>query len=82
MAELPDAVHSQIASRCGRGDALVEAKDYAAAIAEYQAAWDLVPEPKSEWEAGSWILIAMGDAFYGRCDYQMAEDCLRKSVVD
>jgi hypothetical protein len=34
------------------------------AIAEYNKAWRLVPDPKNEWNASTWILAAIADAAF------------------
>ena len=62
--ELPDHVHQQIQKLCAEGDALSEAKNYEQAVARYNEAWTLVPEPKANWNASTWIMAAIGDACY------------------
>jgi tetratricopeptide (TPR) repeat protein len=47
-----------------KGDDLAEAGAYKSAIAEYNKAWALVPEPKNNWEASTWILTAIADACF------------------
>ncbi len=63
-ATLPDETHAHITSYCAEGDVLAEENKYEAAIAEYNKAWGLVPEPKNEWEASTWILAAIADACF------------------
>jgi tetratricopeptide (TPR) repeat protein len=62
MAELPDDVHERIQAYCAEGDELADGKRYDAAIDRYTAAWNQLPEPRSDWDAALWILTAMGDA--------------------
>ena len=62
--ELPDALHRQIQSLCSDGDDLAEARRFEGAVARYNEAWMLVPEPKSRWNASTWILAAIGDACF------------------
>lgn len=66
--ELSDSVRSLIKAYCSQGDALAESGQYEAAIDAYNKAWDLVPAPKNDWEASTWILAAIGDACY-LCGY-------------
>lgn len=49
---------------CAQGDGLASAGSYEDAIERYNAAWELVPEPKNNWNAATWILAAIGDACY------------------
>jgi hypothetical protein len=66
LRELPGDLHSLISEHCSEGDRLAEANEFEAAVAAYNEGWKLVPEPKNEWQASTWILAAIGDAcFHG-----------------
>ena len=60
--ELGADVHDRIKALAAEGDALAKRGKLEEAIAQYNAAWQLVPEPKTEWEASTWLLAAIGDA--------------------
>jgi tetratricopeptide (TPR) repeat protein len=62
--ELPSTVHDAITHFCADGDALAASGKYEEAIAEYNRAWEIVPEPKSQWNASTWILAAIADAAF------------------
>jgi hypothetical protein len=64
VAELDDAVHERIRSLCGEGDTLAKTWKCPAALQKYWAAWDLLPEPKTDRKAATWILAAIGNANY------------------
>src|SRR6266480_5996807 len=59
----PD-LHAKIVSLCERGDELVNQENFAEAVPIYSEAWSLLPEPKNDWEASTWILSALGDAYF------------------
>ena len=80
MAELPDKVHKEIKRKCKRGDALAEQERYGEALAEYWAAWDLLPEPQTQWEAATWILAAIGDANFLSGDFTAGRDNLSMAM--
>src|SRR5262249_46841082 len=64
--ELDAKTHTAIQAHCTQGDALADKGSFEAAIAAYDKAWQLVPDPKTDWEAATWILGAIGDAaFHG-----------------
>lgn len=44
-----------------RGNACVNRGEYERALVEYAVAWELLPDPKVECEAATWILSAIGD---------------------
>jgi tetratricopeptide (TPR) repeat protein len=67
MFELPAETDRAIQDRCAEGDRLADDGRYAEAIAEYDAAWRLLPEPKDDWNAATWIQAAIADAcFFSR----------------
>ncbi|MBP0583484.1 hypothetical protein J8I29_29465 [Labrys sp. LIt4] len=62
MAELEDTLYEQIKALSATGDALAQDGDYEGALLRYWEAFELLPEPKTDWEAGTWLLAAIGDA--------------------
>ena len=62
--ELPLQVHEAIRHFCTDGDRLANEREFEAAIAEYSSAWELLPEPKNQWNAATWILAAIADAAF------------------
>lgn len=64
MAELPNEIYERIQTLCKLGDEFADEDEFRRALEQYQAAWDLLPEPRTQWEAATWILSAMGDANY------------------
>ena len=63
MNQLDDALHQQITEHCERGDHSAESEQYLEAVGHYDQAWSLLPEPKTQWEAATWILASIGDDF-------------------
>ncbi|HZL90999.1 MAG TPA: hypothetical protein VFB96_21720 [Pirellulaceae bacterium] len=80
MAELRDDLYEDIQSRCKTGDDLAAQGNYADALAQYWAAWDLLPEPKTDWDAATWILAAIGDANFLAGDFVAGRDNLSTAM--
>jgi tetratricopeptide (TPR) repeat protein len=80
LANLPDAVHKQIEAHCTRGDELANRREFQTALKEYAVAWDLLPEPKTNWEAALWILTAIGDAHFLSGNWQACRKTLQQAV--
>jgi len=76
MVELSDETHERIQSLCKKGDVLAKQSKYPAALEQYWAAWDLLPEPRTDWEAATWILAAIGDANFLGGDFTAGRDNL------
>ena len=72
--QMDDALHSRIVALCQQADELVDNDEADAGLAKYGEAWKLLPEPKLDWEAATWILAAIGDVHYlaGRFDLALA----------
>ena len=62
--EMEPELHALITRLSGEGDALADEGRYREAVEKYEAALHLVPEPKVEWDASTWLLAAIGDALF------------------
>jgi tetratricopeptide (TPR) repeat protein len=80
MAELDDKTYARIEALCDEGDALADGEQFADALKRYWEAFDLIPEPKHEWEATLWVLGAIGDANFLNKDYTAARDNLANAM--
>lgn len=77
--ELSNRLYSRIQKYCALGDELIEKGDFDEAIQTYNKAKDLLPEPIYDWEAATWIFVAIGDAFYLSFRYQDALNNLQEA---
>ena len=76
MPQLSASVQNDIDRLCAQGDSCADLNNFPEALGLYWEAWDLLPEPKIQCEAATWILAAVGDAtFLGR-DYEAGRDNL------
>jgi len=80
MPELSDALHARIVDLTRKGDELAAETKYAEALGEYLTAWDILPEPKEQWEAATWILAAIGDANFLSHDFEAGRDNLSAAM--
>ena len=61
---LDESRNSEIAGHCAEGDRLAAQGKFRDAMTAYNEAWKLVPSPKEQWEASTWILAAIADAAF------------------
>lgn len=78
--ELDDTLHERIKRHCADGDAHSAVGRFREALQEYNSAWKLVPEPKKEWNASTWILGAIGDAAFQGGWAKPARDALEYAM--
>ena len=81
VSELPPATYAKIQALCAEGDALAEAGDPRAAYNKFREAWQLVPEPKQDWNASTWILAALGDMLFQMKNYEEAREALQFAML-
>jgi tetratricopeptide (TPR) repeat protein len=62
--ELDPAIHAAVERLSERGNALIDADRTDEAVAAFQEAVALLPAPKEDWEAWTWLAAAIGDAYY------------------
>lgn len=78
--ELSDSVDAEVKRLCALGDRYAGDKKYSAALTEYWKAFDLLPEPKTDWVAATWILAAIGDANFLGGDFTAGRDNLGNAM--
>jgi tetratricopeptide (TPR) repeat protein len=78
---LPYAIHEEVTRLSADGDLLAEEGEYGEAVAKYIEALELVPEPRTEWEASTWLLTAIGDACFLAGGYPQARNALSDAML-
>ena len=80
MAELAEDVVERLKALCDAGDGLVEDEEFDDAVEQYWAALELLPEPKTHWEAATLILTSIGDAHHLAGEPEAARDALELAL--
>ncbi|WP_242421826.1 MULTISPECIES: tetratricopeptide repeat protein [unclassified Acidovorax] len=78
--ELPNAADQQIKDLCARGDHHAAKREFNRALSLYWEAFDLLPEPRTKWNAGTWILTVIGDANFLAGDFVAGRDNLTTAM--
>jgi tetratricopeptide (TPR) repeat protein len=68
--EMNDELYDEITRLSASGDAFAQNENYKQALEEYWKAYDLLPEPKTQWDAATWLFAAIGDVNFLSGDYQ------------
>lgn len=79
-AALSDEMHEEVKRLCSEGNKQATSKHWAAALALYWQAFDLLPEPKTQWSAGTWVLAAIGDTNFLAGDFEAGRDNLSSAM--
>ncbi len=78
--ELPEAIHIKIAALSKQGDALAEKAQYKQAIEKYTEAYRLLPKPQTDWDACTWLTVAIGDAHFLSKNYDSTKQALTDAM--
>lgn len=62
-------IYNKIKLLSKKGDDYMDCGFFDKALIKYQEALELVPEPKNDWEASTWLLCAIGDVYFFKNDY-------------
>jgi tetratricopeptide (TPR) repeat protein len=78
--ELSDSVYNDVLRLSKEGDAQAEIGSYESAVQKYVEALALLPEPKTDWEACTWLLTSIGDAHFSAKNYEQARIALTEAM--
>jgi tetratricopeptide (TPR) repeat protein len=80
MDKLPQELSELIDGLCRKGDHFSGMEQYDDAIEKYGQAWDLLPHPRTDWPAATWILMSAGDAHFRLQEYAEAADLMADAL--
>ncbi len=78
--ELSQAVHNKITALSRNGDVLAKQGKHREAVQTYRKALELVPKPISDWQASTWLLVAIGDAQFLARNYEESKGALVEAM--
>jgi tetratricopeptide (TPR) repeat protein len=77
--QLDDALYDRIKELSERGNQLRDAGKFLEAVAAFTEALELLPPPREQWEAATWLLGSLGEAHFQNQDYAQARDAFLDS---
>jgi tetratricopeptide (TPR) repeat protein len=80
LEELPPEIADQVQALVCDGDELFERTAYQVAIEKYSLAWQMIPNPKENWQASTWIAAALGDSYFQIKSFAFGAEILRKAI--
>lgn len=80
MAEINDKDYEEIKRLCADGDKLAETQKYERAIEKYREAYKLIPDPKHDWHATTWVLVAIADACFFLKRFKKVQELLTYTI--
>ena len=77
--ELTDIQQEWINNYAQIGNDEIENENFEHAIGWFSKALEIIPEPKSKWEATGWLNASIGDAYFYLHNYAEGIKCLHKA---
>lgn len=77
--ELSDEIYNQIEVYSEQGNEYCDLEEWEKAVSSFNKAMELLPEPKEDWEASTWLYTALGDAFFFAGKYVQAIESLENA---
>jgi tetratricopeptide (TPR) repeat protein len=74
--ELQDTLYEQVEDLSEKGNDLFDNDQFVFATEKWTQALDLLPEPKSGWDAYTWLCTSIGDAHYQLNQFDVARQFL------
>jgi tetratricopeptide (TPR) repeat protein len=81
MPEIGILLHRRIRHHGEHGDELLGRGALGDAVTEYRTALQLIPEPRHDWAASTWVLGSLGDVLFRLGRYDEAHDALSEAVA-
>lgn len=78
---LDKQIYERAKALCADGEKLADNKRSNEAILKFQEALSLLPEPKNQWLAATWILTAIGDTALSKNDLPGATEAFRQLAL-
>ena len=79
--ELDDDLHARIAELSEEAKSFEEDGEWDADIGKLKEALALIPDPKYNWEASTWLFAGIGDDAFQAGQYEQARDALREAML-
>ncbi len=76
MEKLGDDIYDRITILSNEGNEFADENDFEAAVAKFIEALELIPSPKTDWEAGMWLYASLGDMYHALGQYEVAANNL------
>lgn len=79
--EMEDSIYNRVVSISNDAEKLLDVGKEKEAIEYFKKAYELIPKPKTDWEAGTWILTAIGDTYFSLGIFEKALEYLKNAEI-
>ena len=80
VARLPPETFAEVKAKAEEGERRMAASDFRGAFDLFVAALNLLPDPREQWNAAGWLLVALGENAIRAGSFQAAEGPLTDAM--
>lgn len=80
VARLPEEAFAAMKAKAEKGERRMAAGDFRGAFGGFVEGLDLLPEPREQWHAAGWLLVALGENAIRAGHFQAAEGPLTDAM--
>jgi tetratricopeptide (TPR) repeat protein len=78
--ELDSSLYERVTQLSEEGNSLADRVDTPGALKKFNEALELIPEPKTDWEAATWLYASIGDMEFQRGMFEAARTALTEAL--
>lgn len=78
---LKDEIYEQVELISEEGNDFADDEEYAAAAEKFKEALELVPDPKTDWEAATWLYSSIGNMYFMLDDFKQAGEYFSQAII-
>lgn len=78
---LSEDIQDALEELCDQGNEAMDEGEFKEAVAFFEQALAVLPQPAEEWEPWGWLQAALGDAYYSMKDYAPALGYFQKAYT-
>ena len=79
--KLPLSVFADVRAKAAAGEQQFATDDCRGAFVNFNEALNVLPEPRQQWNAAGWLLVAMGECFFKRGSWKSAVGPLQDVII-
>ncbi len=79
-SRLDPAIDKRIRQLCAEGYRCFDEGEQEQALRRFYQAWTLIPKPQTQYEISGWVLTAIGDAYFAKCNFSAGIEALRSAL--
>jgi hypothetical protein len=79
---LPDDIAAEVSRLFDEGEEFADSEQDVEALSRFRTAWELLPEPKGQWQRALEIVVAIADSYFHLGDYPACHRMMQGALTN